>query len=823
MKKKSKGSGAEDPADRKRHEQPLQAVLLADDWSSSSSSSSSSSHTDASMRLSFYPLALDRPKVLSPLLNITLLEYVINYLTGQGVKELYVVCATSAVEEYLLQYTKQIVAMQNHSFMEIVVIRDATVLNAGDALRELDKRNVIQSDPFVLLHGDCLTNMDLSEAMVAHRHRHVADSSAIFTMLLKSVGSVRATSSSSYSALRSTGEDLVVGLDPAHDNRVLLYDNHIDRRSVTVPCSFFASHCSELEIRTDLLDVGIDLCSPEVLARFSDEFDYRDIRREFVVNSVSEEEEGLQNKLYAHIVPTATYAARIHDARTYHAVSHDLLRRLAFPIVPDHGPVVLTTHEPQTYAMQRDYLYYETTGRTRVGRSSVVSGPGMIGTHCFVGEDCQIRSSVIGSHCHVADHCIIQDSYLWEGVQVEAGARIQQSILAAGVVVKAGAVVSRGCIVGAGCVIGTNICLPEYTRLTCSLEVHDVDFDDDWGDDDDEEEEDDDDEDNELATKTEGVSIMQNITSDYAVVGSDGKGWVWLPATNVDNEQDDDDDEDAENRIPVDLLLKSQCIGFDPQKIIAERLRLEAKDDDELSLVDVADSKPLDDDNDGYDDGGITFGDGPVSNAAVSIVGRQEGVDVVKELKIICLEFEAGTSPIENLAIELNSYKFSQNASYSDCTMAAMLAILERMAIHDGMTDGKLVTEFKAYLDKWAPLLQKMSVGLDEEKAIVLALEQSAVGDTAHGSDEDDRAARVARSSVLSSGMSFRLLLQMLHDQEIVSEEAILAWAADRKEEDGEKDSARGRLFRLQPVQDFLEWLDEESDDDNDDEEEDED
>jgi translation initiation factor eIF-2B subunit epsilon len=821
MKKKSKSSGAEDPADRKRHEQPLQAVLLADDWSSSSSSSSSSSHSDAvSMRYPFYPLALDRPKVLSPLLNITLLEYVINYLTGQGVQELYVVCATSAVEEYLVQRTKNVMEMQSYSFMEIVVIRDVTVLNAGDALRELDKRNVIQSDPFVLLHGDCITNVDLQLAMQAHRQRHVADSSAIFTMLLKSVGSVRwaASSPSSYSALRSTGEDLVVGLDPAHDNRILLYDNHSDRRSLTVPCSFFASHCSELEIRTDLLDVGIDLCSPEVLARFSDEFDYRDIRREFVVNSVSEEEEGLQNKLYAHIVPTATYAARIHDARTYHAVSRDLLRRLAFPISPDHGPVVVTTHEPQIYDMQRHYLYYETTGRTRVGRSSVVSGPGMIGAHCFVGEHCQIRSSVLGSHCHVADRCTIQDSYLWEGVQVEEGARIQQSILAAGVVVKSGAVVSRGCIVGAGCVIGANICLPEYTRLTCSLEVHDVDFDDDWGDDED-------DEDNEeLAAKAEGASSIQNITSDYAVVGSDGKGWVWSPATNEDNEMDDEEDEDVENRIPVDLLLKSQCIGFDPQKIVAARLRLQAEDDDDLSLVDVADNKTLDDDNDGYDDGGITFGDGPVSNAAVAIVGRQAGVDVVKELKIICLEFEAGTSPIENLAIELNSYKFSQNASYSDCTMAAMLAILERMAIYDGMTDGKLVTEFKAYLDKWAPLLQKMSVGLDEEKAIVLALEQSAVGDTARGSEDDDGAARVARSSVLSSGMSFRLLLQMLHDQEIVSEEAILAWAADRKEEDGEKDTARGRLFRLQPVQDFLEWLDEESEDeDDDDEEEDED
>lgn len=57
-----------------------------------------------------------------------------------------------------------------------------------------------------------------------------------------------------------------------------------------------------------------------------------------------------------------------------------------------------------------------------------------------------------------------------------------------------------------------------------------------------------------------------------------------------------------------------------------------------------------------------------------------------------------------------------------------------------------------------------------------------------------------------------------------MSEEAILAWAEERKKEP--EDSPTGKLFRTQPVQDFLEWLeddddDEEGDDDSDDEEDD--
>merc|ERR1712179_3881 len=113
----------------------------------------------------------------------------------------------------------------------------------------------------------------------------------------------------------------------------------------------------------------------------------------------------------------------------------------------------------------------------------------------------------------------------------------------------------------------------------------------------------------------------------------------------------------------------------------------------------------------------IEFGDNNNHNQP-DIYGRQKDVDVIGELKAICLEYES-TSPIENLAIELNSFKFSQNASYSDCTMAAILAILEKMNITQQTSDVKMLKDFKALLEEWSPLLQKMSIGQAEEMAIV--------------------------------------------------------------------------------------------------------
>jgi translation initiation factor eIF-2B subunit epsilon len=90
-------------------------------------------------------------------------------------------------------------------------------------------------------------------------------------------------------------------------------------------------------------------------------------------------------------------------------------------------------------------------------------------------------------------------------------------------------------------------------------------------------------------------------------------------------------------------------------------------------------------------------------------------------------------------------------------------------------------------------------MGEAEEIAIIHGLERAATAGT-------------PAAEKLSSGLSFRFFLQTLHDVEVLSEEAILAWAEERKSEPA-KDTLVGRLFLLPSVQDFLEWLQDESDD----------
>jgi translation initiation factor eIF-2B subunit epsilon len=784
--KRVDSSSADDVTSTKR-EQPLQAILLADSFTNS-----------------FRPLSLDRPKVLSPLNNVPMINYALDFLSGAGAEQVFVVCTSDAVERHVVEYPE----LRPASTMVVQAIKDSSLTNVGDALREMDKRNLIQSDPFVLMFGDTITNANLAEAIRSHKERHRNDSAAIMTILFKPVGS---NGERRYCYLRSTTEDLIVGLDPTQSNRILLYHDSSQDKTSRIPCSFFQSHPA-IDLRSDLLDIGLDLCSPDVLARLADEFDYRDLRRQFVANSVAEEEEGLQNRLHAHFLRDHEYAARVTDLDVYASVSADLLRRFCYPIVPDQQHATNSDGTGHRNRMQRHYVYQECSGKTRLARSCKIIGPVLMGQSCWIGENATVQSSVLGHHCRLEESATLIHSHLWDGAHVEQGAQICYSVLGDGAIVRKGAVVNRGCVIGAGVVIGSGCVVPEFSRLTLKADAENDELDDDdWGSDDEDEDESKDGDSSKPQSKVKRV--LGEPVSDPSVVGPDGKGHLWNQHSDNDKTEVDEDN-DSESKRSADIFAASkarnaQTVGYTRESYYQQLSLWQEEDDDDLSdddqdMLDSMASADLS----AYNTAAVTFDDTELEAfAATSIIGRQKGVDVVKELTQICLEYE-DTAKIENLAIELNAFKFSQNATYSDCTMAATLAILEKLNIHKGVSDGKIVADFKAKLERWAPLLRKFSIGLGEEKAIVLALEKCAISDNEMG-------------AVLSTGRSFRFLIQTLHDEEIVSEDAILSWAVERREITDESSPA-AKLFALQPVQDFLEWLAESEEDDSDDDEDEE-
>jgi translation initiation factor eIF-2B subunit epsilon len=70
---------------------------------------------------------------------------------------------------------------------------------------------------------------------------------------------------------------------------------------ITLPLELLADHqAAGLDFHTDLLDCNVDICSPELMVQFSDNFDYQDIRKDFIHNEVGNW--ALGKHIYGYII-----------------------------------------------------------------------------------------------------------------------------------------------------------------------------------------------------------------------------------------------------------------------------------------------------------------------------------------------------------------------------------------------------------------------------------------------------------------------------------------------------------------------------------------
>lgn len=236
--------------------------------------------------------------------------------------------------------------------------------------------------------------MDLRKAIKFHRERRKFDPNAIMTVALKTV--------KSGAGARSLFDDLFTATD-SYTSQLLLFEDSYSKDSIGIPCQILDDHANIL-FRNDLLDCHVDICSPELMLQFSDNFDYQDIRRDFIRNEVLNWELGMH--IYSYIIENE-YAARVHDPRTYHSISRDIITRWVFPLVPDSEFVPGTC-----YVHNKNYNY---KGKdTKVSRTAIIGECNVIGNSCSIGDNSCIHKTTIGSNCIIGDNVTITESHIWD-------------------------------------------------------------------------------------------------------------------------------------------------------------------------------------------------------------------------------------------------------------------------------------------------------------------------------------------------------------------------------------------------------------------------
>lgn len=311
-------------------------------------------------------------------------------------------------------------------------------------MRDLDRRDLIKGD-FVFITSDVISNLDLEPILAQHRARREKDKNAIMTMVLREIGAQHRNNGS---ARRP-----VFVIDPQAD-RCVHYEEIGQRkggsRYVTLDPDLSRQH-AEIEVREDLQDCYIDICTLDVLARWSDNFDYQTLRTSFLFGVLKDYE--LNGKtIHTHIL-TDQYAARVRNLRAYNAITKDVMGRWTFPYSPDSN--LLPGHTFRL-AVGKNYL----ENGVKIGRGSSLKGRNVIGAATSIGEGAVLSNCTLGRRCKIGKGARISSACLWDDVNVGENTTMINSIAANNTSI------GDDCTIGPGTLISFHVQVPNKSTIS---------------------------------------------------------------------------------------------------------------------------------------------------------------------------------------------------------------------------------------------------------------------------------------------------------------------------------------------------------------------
>ncbi|KAI8332925.1 nucleotide-diphospho-sugar transferase [Chlamydoabsidia padenii] len=629
-------------------EEPLQAVILTD------------SYDDR-----FLPISHEIPRCLMPLCNIPLIEYTLEVLAISDVRDVFVVC-TSHIEK-IKAYFEQSTWMNAKGKLNVKIVQTPEVMSVGDALRELDARQLITND-FILTSGDLISNIKLDKAIEAHRARRKTDKNAIMTMVVKEASRSHAS--------RPQEASSVFVLDPK-SSKCLFYEPiaALPKKSrIEISPELLENH-HQIEFRNDLVDPRVDICSAEVPALFTENFDWQRLRRDFVHGILTSDILG--KTIYTHLVSEA-YIAHIQNERIYNTVSMHVLNRWVFPIVPE------TNLKPgDDYEFMSGNIYKSRD--VILSRSCIVDENVQIGAGTVIGENSRVANSVIGRNCQIGANVTLVGVYLWDGVVIGNNCTVTKSILANYVSVLENTTIEQGCLLSPNVVIGPNDAIHKYSRLSLHPQPKTSMFDSD--------EEDEDDTDGSNSLLLFELDVGHVLTGDHEPV------YFWSEIAN------DDDDEDVRN-------LKLDTLAYDINDLTLE--------DHELSESASEVGELSEDESDaGSIDGAWNLN--PAANAA------RKAAEFKKEIALTIERSLAENHTVDTAALEITGLRMSSNGEYSDVREVVIPLVVDHVDLNNP------VASLKKVFTQWGPLIGKVTHKHDDQVHVMSLLQKHCASNEALG------------------------------------------------------------------------------------------
>ncbi|KAJ8760715.1 hypothetical protein K2173_017784 [Erythroxylum novogranatense] len=708
----------------------LQAILLADSFATK-----------------FRPITLERPKVLLPLVNVPMINYTLGWLESAGVEEVFVFCC--AHSRQMIDYLESSKWHSQPNF-SVTTIESHNSVSAGDALRFIYERNVVSGD-FILISGDTVSNMSLTEALQEHKERRKKDSNAVMTMVIKQSKPSPITCQS-----RLGTDELFVAIDP-QTKQLLYYEEKADHLKgiISLDNALLGDNPS-ISLHNDKQDCYIDICSPEVLSLFMDNFDYQHLRRHFVKGLLVDDIMGY--KIFTHEIHSS-YAARIDNYRSYDTISKDIIQRWTYPFVPD---VMFSGNS--TTKLEREGMYR--ASEIEQSRSALLGPFTVIGKGTKIGSNSKILNSVIGEGCVIGSNVSIMGSYIWDKVTIEDGCELKHALVCDGVIIKSGAVLEPGVVLSFKVVIGQRFVVPAYSKVSLLPQPTKQDSDEEL-------------EYADSSSGTGGSSIMTTMDklngkvlselSDTqhwpsSELGPGGVGHIWTICEGGHEEEW----RHSVAPIPTDKLAESmEMINDDLEVLNLDGSALSPSG--ELKL----DANAIDSEDDDIED------------------SRDDSIYFEKEVEATFLRAVHENIRVEDLILEMNSLRLSYNMTSADAAGAIFYAMMKMVLETQHSSPAELLKNVPKVVSKWRDLLKFYAKEIDDQIEVILKFEEMCL------------------ESAKEFSSSFVQILHLLYDKDVVEEDAILRWA------DEKKDAEESDKVFVKQSEKFIQWLREASEEED--------
>lgn len=744
-------------------EEPLAAVLLADSF-------------DAR----FSPLTISRPRCMLPICGVPMVNLILERLLQANVNKVYVLSRSHTA--LLREHIEALRQSGSLTGIDIVVYGLPEATCVGQAMQELDSKQVIRGD-FVLVQPDAVGNVDIREMVRVHMERKKRDREAIMTIGMMPVGGP----ASARSAPPSTTP--IVALRPGTHQLLHWHGPPVEpvTRSTALPFEeLFANDASDpstsdVEVRMDLRETGIDICGIEVPPLFQENFDYRRLRSDFVVGVLTSDI--LDSRLFLHVAHPAPvedgyvalpndpsgsawgYGARCDSTKAYDGISVDVLHRLTWPLSP--GSPAWPSERLESRLGSR----FIASQGVRIDRTAMLGKSVLISSNCQIEAETNVVRSTLCQGVSLGSNSSVIGSHLFEGVSVGNNCSIVSSIVGKNVKLLDGVSLAPGCLIGDDVVIGPNVALSPDSRVAI-YQLSDV-------------------------RHLSDEDLMKLSKGSDPQLGKESVGYLW-PArgmpSGADEESESDDEEEAdpmETANNLRHLVIGHKEGYEPSEASDDLSSIEA--DSEYGDFSSEEDSDHEDDHagqsgitaisDGPDDGiSSRMGDMNLSTGPTSYEEAEEArrlADFRSEAAETLQRAFEDDHTIENATIELKTLRMSSNAPQSEVRKIVVEQLLEGCSV----TDAKKTTQ---WLSRWSPLLVEVTTTDDAKEHLEILLAMQGY----------------CASRMAEKGGLFVAVMKKWYNDDIVGDEGILLWWQSDESRQGEEKVELKK--RARPVVEFV-------------------